>query len=159
MAGNNVDPQKIDQKLEDTRTEVEEMKSLLEKEKRNHVTLLNKLKMHDNSTQVTIQNLQKRLDELEKDQQLVLNQLLDEERSHIVATEELKTFLVNPADDITCSICLCSWESTGPHCVASLPCGHIFGMSCIQQCVLRTQLCPQCRAPVCYCDILCHPPS
>ncbi|XP_034125385.1 uncharacterized protein LOC117581998 [Drosophila guanche] len=156
MAGNNVDqPQNNDQELEDTTTEVEEMKSLLEKEKRNHETLLNKLKMHDNSTQVTFQNLQKRLDELKKDEQLMLNQFFDEERSHIVAKEELLTFLDNPADDITCIICLCSWESTGPHRVASLSCGHIFGKSCIEKCVL----CPKCRAPVRYCDILCHPPS
>ncbi|XP_041449790.1 uncharacterized protein LOC121404425 [Drosophila obscura] len=136
--------------MEDATTEIFGINFLLEKEKRNQATLLEKLKTHDQSTQVTIQNLQQKLYELQKGRELLLNQLVEKELSYKIDTEELKAVLDDPGDDHTCIICLSPWESTGPHRVASLPCGHLYGMSCIRLSVRRTEFCPKCRVPARY---------
>ncbi|XP_002132953.2 E3 ubiquitin-protein ligase RNF181 homolog [Drosophila pseudoobscura] len=134
--------------MENAITEIDGINFLLEKEKRNNEILLKKLKTHDQSTQVIIRNLQRKLEEVKNGRDLMLNQLVEKELSYKIDMEELTAILEDPADDITCVICLSPWQSTGAHRVVSLPCGHIFGKSCITLSIRRTKLCPKCRLQV-----------
>ncbi|KAJ0952627.1 putative transcription factor C2H2 family [Helianthus annuus] len=48
-----------------------------------------------------------------------------------------------------CSICLESWTSGGDHRICCLPCGHIYGMSCIRKWLIWCQSdgkCPKCKS-------------
>ncbi|KAI3716673.1 hypothetical protein L1987_67706 [Smallanthus sonchifolius] len=48
-----------------------------------------------------------------------------------------------------CPICLEAWTSVGDHRICCLPCGHIYGMSCIKRWLLRRQSsgkCPKCKS-------------
>ncbi|KAK9126596.1 hypothetical protein Scep_015442 [Stephania cephalantha] len=49
---------------------------------------------------------------------------------------------------VFCPICLDSWSTGGNHYVSCLPCGHVYGFSCIQKWLQRSQKdlapCPQC---------------
>ncbi|KAK9072798.1 hypothetical protein SSX86_009233 [Deinandra increscens subsp. villosa] len=48
-----------------------------------------------------------------------------------------------------CSICFEAWTSGGDHRICCLPCGHIYGMSCIKRWLLRcpsSGKCPQCKS-------------
>ncbi|KAF5819366.1 putative transcription factor C2H2 family [Helianthus annuus] len=48
-----------------------------------------------------------------------------------------------------CSICLESWTSGGDHRICCLPCGHIYGMSCIRKWLVWCQSdgkCPKCKS-------------
>lgn len=49
--------------------------------------------------------------------------------------------------DNICIICQDEWSSEGtdPHKVVALPCGHIFGMSCILEWISRKTQCPVCK--------------
>ncbi|KAK4578692.1 hypothetical protein RGQ29_028686 [Quercus rubra] len=53
-------------------------------------------------------------------------------------------------DGLCCSICMEPWASHGDHQASCLPCGHVYGMSCIikwiQQCHGYPAKCPQCNA-------------
>ncbi|KAM3698395.1 hypothetical protein ACB098_06G185200 [Castanea mollissima] len=53
-------------------------------------------------------------------------------------------------DGLCCSICMEPWASQGDHQASCLPCGHVYGMSCIitwiQQCHGHPAKCPQCNA-------------
>nr|WDD38916.1 E3 ubiquitin-protein ligase [Fagopyrum tataricum] len=46
-----------------------------------------------------------------------------------------------------CPICYENWTGEGQHCVCCLPCGHLYGLSCITIWLLRpnSQKCPQCN--------------
>lgn len=51
-------------------------------------------------------------------------------------------------DAMCCPICFQPWTSEGDHHVCCLPCGHIYGMSCIRKWIQRCQRsakCPQCN--------------
>ncbi|KAL6337278.1 hypothetical protein AAG906_036592 [Vitis piasezkii] len=52
-------------------------------------------------------------------------------------------------DGLCCPICMEAWTSGGEHQVCCLPCGHIYGISCIkkwfQQCGRSSGKCPQCK--------------
>ncbi|EEF32783.1 conserved hypothetical protein [Ricinus communis] len=53
------------------------------------------------------------------------------------------------SDGLCCSICLEPWNSQGDHQVSCLPCGHVYGFSCISrwlQVRLNSGKCPQCNA-------------
>lgn len=50
-------------------------------------------------------------------------------------------------DDDACAVCLEPWASAGPHRVAALKCGHLFGLNCVQAAVDATKRCPLCSAP------------
>ncbi|XP_076904844.1 uncharacterized protein LOC143560426 [Bidens hawaiensis] len=48
-----------------------------------------------------------------------------------------------------CPICFQLWTSAGDHRICCLPCGHIYGMSCITKWLIRCQgdgKCPQCKS-------------
>ncbi|XP_059628355.1 uncharacterized protein LOC132271101 isoform X2 [Cornus florida] len=53
---------------------------------------------------------------------------------------------------LKCPICMDLWTSQGDHQVCCLPCGHIFGMSCINRWILHrgghSAKCPQCNAKI-----------
>eukprot|EP01065_Artemidia_motanka_P029465 TRINITY_DN35573_c0_g1_i1.p1 TRINITY_DN35573_c0_g1~~TRINITY_DN35573_c0_g1_i1.p1 ORF type:complete len:486 (+),score=142.92 TRINITY_DN35573_c0_g1_i1:56-1459(+) len=49
--------------------------------------------------------------------------------------------------DKTCVICLEPWATSGNHRAVSLPCGHIFGLACIQKWLSRTPHCCDCKRP------------
>lgn len=54
-------------------------------------------------------------------------------------------------DGLTCAICYDQWTLYGDHHVSFLPCGHIFGLSCINKWIQlrRTQAkCPQCNVRI-----------
>jgi len=47
-----------------------------------------------------------------------------------------------------CTICLEPWNRSGPHQLSCLPCGHLFGRSCIDQWLKRRKVpsvCPTCK--------------
>ncbi|KAH0470062.1 hypothetical protein IEQ34_001620 [Dendrobium chrysotoxum] len=50
----------------------------------------------------------------------------------------------------SCPICLVPWTPDGPHRVCCIPCGHVYGRSClekwIKQCKKSAAKCPQCSA-------------
>lgn len=51
-------------------------------------------------------------------------------------------------DGLFCPICMEPWTNDGDHHICCLPCGHIFGMSCIQKWLKKCQnqgKCPQCN--------------
>ncbi|KAM5559722.1 hypothetical protein ABKV19_021082 [Rosa sericea] len=55
----------------------------------------------------------------------------------------------NEIDGLFCPICLEAWTNDGDHYICCLPCGHIFGMSCIEKWLgqsKRQGKCPQCNA-------------
>jgi hypothetical protein len=43
-----------------------------------------------------------------------------------------------------CCICTSLWEAQGEHQVCCLPCGHLFGRSCVVQWLTGNPTCPQC---------------
>ena len=57
----------------------------------------------------------------------------------------------SPDDAVACAVCLEPCAISGPHQVASLACGHVFGHACISQWLERKKKknggkCPQCNA-------------
>ncbi|KAL3622636.1 hypothetical protein CASFOL_034047 [Castilleja foliolosa] len=50
-------------------------------------------------------------------------------------------------DGLFCPICFEGWSSGGDHHVCCLPCGHIYGLSCINKWLERpgSSKCPQCK--------------
>ncbi|XP_071711210.1 uncharacterized protein [Rutidosis leptorrhynchoides] len=64
-------------------------------------------------------------------------------------SEKLKEYNL---DGLNCSICIEPWTLNGHHQVSSLPCGHLFGLSCIKKWIQlranRHAKCPQCNASV-----------
>lgn len=47
-----------------------------------------------------------------------------------------------------CPICLDDFQISGSHCIVSLPCGHIFGESCLRDSFQKLgNFCPLCRTP------------
>ncbi|GMH09848.1 hypothetical protein Nepgr_011689 [Nepenthes gracilis] len=51
-------------------------------------------------------------------------------------------------DDLSCPICMDPWTSDGEHAISCLPCGHIYGISCIKSWLQQRQnsgKCPQCN--------------
>ncbi|KAL1822696.1 hypothetical protein ACET3Z_009474 [Daucus carota] len=62
--------------------------------------------------------------------------------------EELMSKDNNEIDGLCCPICMEPWTSEGVHQVCCLPCGHIYGLSCIQKWIRQRQSsrkCPQCK--------------
>ncbi|KAM2467592.1 hypothetical protein FF1_009357 [Malus domestica] len=54
----------------------------------------------------------------------------------------------NEMDGLFCSICLEPWTNDGDHHISCLPCGHLFGMSCIKRWLQQrsnSRKCPQCN--------------
>jgi E3 ubiquitin-protein ligase RFWD3 len=43
-----------------------------------------------------------------------------------------------------CCICTSLWEAQGDHQVCCLPCGHLFGRSCVVKWLTQNPTCPQC---------------
>ena len=56
-----------------------------------------------------------------------------------------KIHTADSPDDI-CVICYENWTNTGPHGLCSLPCGHLFGYSCIHKWLQDHDRCPECNA-------------
>ncbi|XP_075489980.1 uncharacterized protein LOC142528735 isoform X1 [Primulina tabacum] len=50
-------------------------------------------------------------------------------------------------EGLYCPICFEAWSSGGDHQVSCLPCGHVYGLSCIKKWLLRrgSSKCPQCK--------------
>ncbi|KAG8647200.1 E3 ubiquitin-protein ligase RFWD3 [Manihot esculenta] len=51
-------------------------------------------------------------------------------------------------DGLFCPICMDAWTSEGDHHISCLPCGHIFGLSCISRWLKQSRSsakCPQCN--------------
>ncbi|CAI9095788.1 OLC1v1031803C1 [Oldenlandia corymbosa var. corymbosa] len=54
--------------------------------------------------------------------------------------------LMNDDDEAsTCPICMDNWTTGGEHRPCCVPCGHIYGLSCIQTWLNRRGSCPQCN--------------
>ncbi|XP_042476154.1 E3 ubiquitin-protein ligase RFWD3 [Macadamia integrifolia] len=56
---------------------------------------------------------------------------------------------MNDLDGACCPICMEPWSAEGDHKLCCLPCGHLYGKSCverwIQQCGKNNAKCPQCK--------------
>ncbi|XP_062209560.1 uncharacterized protein LOC133911363 isoform X1 [Phragmites australis] len=48
----------------------------------------------------------------------------------------------------TCPVCMEAWTSDGPHRISCIPCGHVYGRSCLERWLTqrgnRSSTCPQC---------------
>ncbi|CAI9095789.1 OLC1v1031804C1 [Oldenlandia corymbosa var. corymbosa] len=57
---------------------------------------------------------------------------------------------IENTEGLTCPICMDSWTATGEHQVCCLPCGHLFGTSCLKRWLNQRggwrSKCPQCRS-------------
>lgn len=54
---------------------------------------------------------------------------------------------VTDEEGTTCTICFETWTASGAHRLASLKCGHLYGLSCIEKWVRgQAAKCPQCNA-------------
>lgn len=64
---------------------------------------------------------------------------------------EDKELIRSLRDGFVCAICMLPWTNDGDHAVGCLPCGHLFGMSCITTWLEHKYpgKCPQCNM-VCY---------
>ncbi|XP_077500102.1 E3 ubiquitin-protein ligase rfwd3.S-like [Amblyomma americanum] len=61
---------------------------------------------------------------------------------------------VSDEEGTTCTICFETWTASGTHRLASLKCGHLYGLSCIERWVRGQRAkCPQCNAPARRADI------
>lgn len=61
---------------------------------------------------------------------------------------------VSDEEGTTCTICFEAWTASGTHRLASLKCGHLYGLSCIERWVRGQRAkCPQCNAPARRADI------
>ncbi|KAJ0028363.1 hypothetical protein Pint_35158 [Pistacia integerrima] len=49
------------------------------------------------------------------------------------------------SDSFHCIIYLNPWKREGPHQTCCLSCGHLYGLSCIQNCINLAAKCPQCN--------------
>ncbi|XP_064538507.1 uncharacterized protein LOC135428444 [Drosophila montana] len=54
---------------------------------------------------------------------------------------------------MSCSVCLLQWTDAGEHRLVALPCGHIYGESCILRSLEHYRHCPQCRRPCTSSDV------
>ena len=52
---------------------------------------------------------------------------------------------VDDNDENCCTICLEPWTTSGKHQLSCLPCGHLFGRSCIDTWLRRNRVCPNCK--------------
>ncbi|XP_044983402.1 E3 ubiquitin-protein ligase RFWD3-like [Hordeum vulgare subsp. vulgare] len=54
----------------------------------------------------------------------------------------------SPRAAATCCICMDPWDSYGAHRICCIPCGHVYGRSCLERWLLRcgstSAKCPQC---------------
>ena len=50
-----------------------------------------------------------------------------------------------PEPTSNCPICLEPWNALGKHRIVCLPCGHVFGRSCIERWLKGSKTCPQCN--------------
>ncbi|KAJ4977806.1 hypothetical protein NE237_008586 [Protea cynaroides] len=69
-----------------------------------------------------------------------------------VGTEEIDDVeqpYLNDLDGASCPICMEPWSAEGVHQLCCLPCGHLYGKSCIErwirQCGRNNAKCPQCK--------------
>ncbi|XP_066307527.1 uncharacterized protein [Miscanthus floridulus] len=55
---------------------------------------------------------------------------------------------VERANTSTCPVCMDPWTSQGPHRISCIPCGHVYGRSCLERWLTqhgnRSAKCPQC---------------
>ncbi|CAA0830436.1 Transducin/WD40 repeat-like superfamily protein [Striga hermonthica] len=60
---------------------------------------------------------------------------------------EFGEFSRGEVDGLFCPICFEAWSSGGDHHICCLPCGHIYGLSCIRKWLARrgSSKCPQCK--------------
>ncbi|GER45446.1 RING/U-box superfamily protein [Striga asiatica] len=60
---------------------------------------------------------------------------------------EFGEFSGGEVDGLYCPICFEAWSSGGDHHMCCLPCGHIYGLSCIRKWLARrgSSKCPQCK--------------
>jgi len=108
--------------------------------------------------------------------QNLLEQLKNQETSHLHQIQELKDQFKLQLEEkdkvclelkakierhskehevrMICSICWHTWSMSGNHRLVALKCGHLFGDSCIRNALERTQFCPHCMACASPGDIL-----
>lgn len=118
---------------------------------------------------VLSEDLQLQLNEKNEQRQQLLDDLKRQEDAHLQEIEQLKEQNKTELEardmrcleleqeierlrgdneiNLSCSICLEPWSSESDHRLCCLPCGHLFGSTCIQDYLCRCPECPQCRAP------------
>ncbi|KAL5717009.1 RING-type E3 ubiquitin transferase [Ranunculus cassubicifolius] len=82
----------------------------------------------------------------------------ESEEAEIIEREQVSTSNNNDgvsssgndsSDAAWCPICYDNWSSQGPHQVCCLPCGHVYGFSCIEKWIRQykrnSRECPQCK--------------
>ncbi|KAM3017102.1 hypothetical protein FF2_001027 [Malus domestica] len=61
-----------------------------------------------------------------------------------------KVLALSDTEGLFCPICMEAWESQGDHQVSCLPCGHVYGLSCIRRWIQQhggiVAKCPQCNS-------------
>ncbi|XP_044444556.1 E3 ubiquitin-protein ligase RFWD3-like [Triticum aestivum] len=65
------------------------------------------------------------------------------------AVDALRREVVNveekPSAGNTCSVCMEPWTCEGLHRICCIPCGHVYGRSCLEKWLQENAKCPQCK--------------
>lgn len=121
------------------------------------------------------EDLQRQLSEMDQQRLKLLEDLQRQEEAHLRKIEEIQ--MKNKCDledrdmrclqleeqierlrgdndiNLSCSICFEPWSTETEHRLVCLPCGHLFGSTCIREYLHRCPECPQCRTAANTCGI------
>ncbi|KAH8389545.1 hypothetical protein KR200_010952 [Drosophila serrata] len=131
----------------------------LQEEMCNYATIQSKFQEHEQSMELIVKELQQQKFDLEKERDDLKEALAVKEMVGLDELEQLDVELEDISREVNdlnnqvyrmteatiCPLCLAPWASEGDHRVVTLRCGHLFGDSCLRECIQRNGRCPICR--------------
>lgn len=165
------DIHKLSKKIEQlqTKSEEEESENEIDSLRQLCSNILEEVSTNNSVQSVLSEDLQLQLTEMNEQRQQLLDDLKRQEDAHLQEIElltkqnkseleardmrcleldqEIERLRGDNDINLSCSICLEPWSSEGTHRLCCLPCGHLFGSTCINDYLYRCAQCPQCRTP------------
>lgn len=157
-----IDQLQTKSKVEESENEIDSLRQLCS-------NILEEVSTNNSVQSVLSEDLQLQLTEKNEQRQQLLDDLKRQEDAHLQEIELLKKQNKSELEardmrcleleqeierlrgdndiNLSCSICLEPWSSESTHRLCCLPCGHLFGSTCINDYLYRCAECPQCRAP------------
>ncbi|KAH8282410.1 hypothetical protein KR054_007407 [Drosophila jambulina] len=125
----------------------------------NYAAIQAKFQEHEQSMELIVSELQQQNFELEKEREDLKEALVVKEVVGMDEVEQLDDEIDDMSKELNdlndqvskmteatmCPLCLSPWEPEGSHRVVTLRCGHLFGCSCLRECIRRNGHCPICR--------------